>query len=93
MLTAASALAGLILQQLDSLRADIHANNVETNKRLDSLDSRLRTVEQVQAQHSIKLDQQGELLQRLAERELGVDASLPAEAPEEASAMAKFANP
>ncbi len=60
MLTAAFALAGLILQQSNQLRNDIR-----------SLDARLRTVERVQVQHSIKLNQQGELLQRLADRDLG----------------------
>ena len=49
--------AGLIIQQLSSLSSLIIANMTETNKRLESLDARLRTVEQVQAQHSVKLDQ------------------------------------
>ncbi len=53
------AVAGLILQQSASLRADIRA-----------LDSRLRSVEQGQAQHGL-------LLQRLAQRVLGMDADLP----------------
>ena len=53
------AVAGLILQQSASLRADIRA-----------LDSRLRSVEQEQAQHGL-------LLQLLAQRVLGMDANLP----------------
>ncbi len=53
LLLAAVALAGLILQQSSSLQADIRA-----------LDSRLRTVEQVQAQHGL-------LLHLLVKQELG----------------------
>ncbi|MCY4187339.1 MAG: hypothetical protein OXD30_02535 [Bryobacterales bacterium] len=62
----ALALAGLILQQSASLRADIR----DINGRLESLDSRLRAVEQMQAQHGL-------LLQLLAQRVLGMDAGLP----------------
>ena len=51
------AVAALIVQQLSSLNSLIIANMAETNRRLESLDARLRTVEQVQAQHSVKLDQ------------------------------------
>ena len=62
----ALALAGLILQQSASLRADIR----DINGRLESLDSRLRAVEQMQAQHGL-------LLQLLAQRVLGMDEGLP----------------
>ncbi len=59
-ITVALGLAALILQQSNQLQ-----------NRISGIDARLRTVEQVQAQHSVKLDQQGEILQRLADRELG----------------------
>ena len=44
--TASLALAGLILQQSNLLQ-----------NRISGIDARLRTVEEVQAQHSVKLDQ------------------------------------
>ena len=58
-------LAGLILQQSNSLRGDIDA----TNLRIDVLTETVAQMREVQAQHSVKLDQQGRILERLAERE------------------------
>ncbi len=49
----ALALAGLILQQSTALRGDIRA----TNARIDVLTETVAQVREIQAQHSVKLDQ------------------------------------
>ena len=66
----ALALAGLILQQSASLRAEMRDLRAEVRTELQALDSRLQAVEQVQGQHGL-------LLQLLAQRVLGMDADLP----------------
>ena len=78
----ALALAGLILQQSAGLRTDMR----DINGQLELMDSRLRAVERVQAQHSVMLAQHGELLQLLVKRELGMDVDLPKPAVSEARA-------
>ena len=76
LLTVGLSLAGLILQQLWSLRAemkDLRAEvkdlRVEGRSERQALDARLRIVQQTLAQHGL-------LLQALAKRELGMDADL-----------------
>lgn len=70
LLTVGLALAGLILRQLWSLLAEMKDLRVEGRSERQSLDARLRIVEQTLAQHGL-------LLQVLAKRELGMDADLP----------------
>ncbi len=70
LLTVGLAMAGLILQQLWSLRAEMKDLRVEGRSERQALDARLRIVEQTLAQHGL-------LLQVLAKRELGMDADLP----------------
>ena len=63
-------LLGVILASVIGLGMMIQSGQRDTADRFAALESRLRTVEQVQAQHGL-------LLQLLAQRVLGADADLP----------------
>lgn len=69
-LAVGATLLGVILASVIGLGMMIQSGQRDTADRFAALESRLRTVEQVQAQHGL-------LLQLLAQRVLGADADLP----------------